>query len=111
MQPQPQPAQQTIAGLLCSGVRDDLPVLRSASPSRSSWGQRARNRSTQNQRDAMSEQEIDLYGVVTRAVAGAVAIRAMNKLVPAEGEGGKVMPPTFSDRQYAWEDRERAVIT
>src|SRR5581483_6293944 len=41
----------------------------------------------------------------------AVAIRAVNKLLPAEGEGGKVMPPTFSERQYAWEDRDRGVIT
>ena len=59
----------------------------------------------------MTEQEIDLYDLIGKAVASAVAIRAVNKLVPAEGEGGKVMPPTFSDRQYAWEDRERAVIT
>jgi CRISPR-associated protein Csb1 len=59
----------------------------------------------------MPEQEIDLYDVVSRAVAQAVAIRAVNKLLPAEGQGGKVMPPTFSDRQYAWEDREQAVIT
>lgn len=58
----------------------------------------------------MPEQQIDLYDVVSKAVVKAVAIRAINKLLPAEGEGGKVMPPTFSDRQYAWEDRERAII-
>jgi hypothetical protein len=31
-------------------------------------------------------------------------------LLPAEGAGDKVMP-TFSERQYAWEDPDRQIIT
>lgn len=59
----------------------------------------------------MSDQQQHLFSVIAKAITEAVAIRAINKLLPAEGEGGKVMPPTFSDRQYAWEDRDRGVIT
>lgn len=58
----------------------------------------------------MNEQQTGLLDLIRKAVAEGVAIRAVNKLLPAEGEGGKVMPPTFSERQYAWEDRERGVI-
>ncbi len=58
----------------------------------------------------MTTQQIGLLELVRKALAEGVAIRAVNKLLPAEGEGGKVMPPTFSERQYAWEDRERGVI-
>lgn len=60
------------------------------------------------------QEERPLYDLIQKAATSAVAIRAVNKLLPAEGGEhgpGKVMPPTFSDRQYAWEDRERAVIT
>ena len=58
----------------------------------------------------MTEQQTGLLDLIRKAVGEGVAIRAVNKLLPAEGEGGKVMPPTFSERQYAWEDRERGVI-
>lgn len=55
-----------------------------------------------------------LLDAIRRCFAEGVAVRAVNKLLPVErvdGEGGKVMPPTFSERQYAWEDRERGVVT
>jgi CRISPR-associated protein Csb1 len=58
----------------------------------------------------MTTQHDGILELVRKALAEGVAIRAVNKLLPAEGEGGKVMPPTFSERQYAWEDRERGVI-
>jgi CRISPR-associated protein Csb1 len=58
----------------------------------------------------VTEQQTGLLDLIRKAVGEGVAIRAVNKLLPAEGEGGKVMPPTFSERQYAWEDRERSVI-
>lgn len=55
-----------------------------------------------------------LLDAIRRCLVEGVAVRAVNKLLPIEridGEGGKVMPPTFSERQYAWEDRERGVVT
>lgn len=55
-----------------------------------------------------------LLDAIRRCLVDGVAVRAVNKLLPVErieGEGGKVMPPTFSERQYAWEDRERGVVT
>jgi hypothetical protein len=58
----------------------------------------------------MTTQQDGLLELVRKALAEGVAIRAVNKLLPVEGEGGKIMPPTFSERQYAWEDRERGVI-
>ncbi len=58
----------------------------------------------------MTESYAGLLDVIQSALREGVAIRAVNKLLPAEGEGGKVMPPTFSERQYAWEDREQGVI-
>lgn len=58
----------------------------------------------------MTEQQTGFFDLIRKAVVEGVAIRAVNKLLPAEGEGGRVMPPTFSERQYAWEDRERGVI-
>ena len=38
---------------------------------------------------------------------GIVAAKAVTKLQPVEGEGGKIAPPTYSDGAYALEDRLR----
>jgi CRISPR-associated protein Csb1 len=50
----------------------------------------------------------ELLRLLNRAVSGhAVAARAVTKLQPVEGEGGKVAPPTYADGAYAFEKRLR----
>ena len=50
----------------------------------------------------------ELLTILNRAsLDGMVAARAVTKLQPVEGEGGKTAPPTYSGGAYALEDRMR----
>ena len=50
----------------------------------------------------------ELFKLLLRASqGGVVAMRAVTKLQPVDGEGGKVFPPTYSDGTYAFEKRVR----
>jgi CRISPR-associated protein Csb1 len=50
----------------------------------------------------------ELFQLVSRASSGGlVALRAITKLQPVDGEGGKVAPPTYEGGAYAFERRVR----
>ena len=50
----------------------------------------------------------ELFELLLRASQGGIAaMRAVTKLQPIDGEGGKVFPPTYADSTYAFEKRMR----
>src|ERR1700719_3690654 len=50
----------------------------------------------------------ELFDLLLRASqTGVAAMRAVTKLQPIDGEGGKIFPPTYSDSTYAFEKRVR----
>lgn len=50
----------------------------------------------------------ELVSLLNRAARGGVsAIRAITRLEPADGPGGRVAPPTYEGGAYAYEDRRK----
>jgi CRISPR-associated protein Csb1 len=49
--------------------------------------------------------KLDLEQLRSAIVGNAAAIRYKTRLVPAEGPGGKIFPPTHAGGIYAWEHR------